>query len=98
MHVAHRRCFCLVAGFALAATTPGIAWSQSFPARPITIVVSFAAGGPTDVAARIVAERMRVSLGQPVVVENITGAAGSIGVGRVARATPDGYTLSFGQW
>ncbi|HEU5276745.1 MAG TPA: tripartite tricarboxylate transporter substrate-binding protein [Xanthobacteraceae bacterium] len=74
------------------------ATAQDFPAHPITMVVPFPAGGPTDVIARVVAERMRVSLGQPVVIENATGAAGSIGVGRVARAPSDGYTLSFGTW
>jgi len=70
--------------------------AQDFPARPITMVVPFPAGGPTDVIARVLAERMRVSLGQPLIVENAGGAAGSIGVGRVARAAADGYTLSFG--
>ncbi len=74
------------------------AGAQDFPAHPITMVVPFPAGGPTDVIARVVAERMRVSLGQPVIIENATGAAGSIGVGRVARAPADGYTLSFGTW
>jgi tripartite-type tricarboxylate transporter receptor subunit TctC len=62
------------------------------------MVVPFAAGGPTDTITRIVAERMRASLGQTVIIENVTGADGSIGVGRVARAAPDGYTLSVGQW
>jgi tripartite-type tricarboxylate transporter receptor subunit TctC len=72
--------------------------AQTYPTRPITMVVPFAAGGPTDTITRIVAERMRVSLGQTVIIENVTGADGSIGVGRVARAAPDGYTLSVGQW
>jgi tripartite-type tricarboxylate transporter receptor subunit TctC len=71
--------------------------AQTFPARPITVVVPFPAGGPADVIARILSERMRTALGQPVVVENVSGAGGSIGVQRVARATPDGYTLSIGQ-
>ena len=62
------------------------------------MIVPFAAGGPTDTIARILAERMRASLGQPVIIENMTGAAGSIGVGRVARAAPDGYTLGIGHW
>ena len=62
------------------------------------MVVPFAAGGPTDVVARILAEGMRASLGQQVVIENLTGAAGSIAVGRVARSAPDGYTLSIGHW
>src|SRR5215471_14697013 len=72
--------------------------AQTFPTKPITLIVPFAAGGPTDTIARIVAERMGRALGQTVVVENVTGAAGSIGVGRVARAAPDGYTLSIGHW
>jgi tripartite-type tricarboxylate transporter receptor subunit TctC len=73
-------------------------WAQSYPSRPITIVVPFAPGGATDVIARNLAERMRVILGQSVIIENMTGANGSIGVGRVARAAPDGYTLVIGQW
>jgi tripartite-type tricarboxylate transporter receptor subunit TctC len=72
--------------------------AQTYPVRPITMLVPFPAGGPTDMIARIVAERMRAPLGQPIIVENATGASGSIGVGRVARAAPDGYTLSFGNW
>src|SRR3954451_21003238 len=62
----------------------------------MTLVVPFAAGGPTDTIARIMGERMRASLGQTIVIENTTGAAGSIGVGRVARAAPDGYTVGIG--
>ena len=69
---------------------------QGFPTHAITIVVPFSAGGPTDTIARIFAERMTRALGQTVVVENTTGAGGSIGVGRVVRATPDGYTLGIG--
>jgi tripartite-type tricarboxylate transporter receptor subunit TctC len=72
--------------------------ADSYPSRPITMIVPFPAGGPTDVLARILAESMRNTLGQPVVIENVTGAGGSIGVGRVARSAPDGYTLSIGQW
>jgi len=72
------------------------AQAQTFPTRPVTLVVPFAPGGPVDVLARIMADRMKTSLGQPVIVENIAGAAGSLGVGRVARAAPDGYTLSIG--
>jgi tripartite-type tricarboxylate transporter receptor subunit TctC len=74
------------------------AGAQTYPTSPITLVVPFAAGGPTDSITRIVGERMRASLGQTVIIENVTGADGSIGVGRVVRATPDGYTLSIGQW
>src|SRR5258707_13121422 len=74
------------------------AQAQNYPSRSITIVVPFPPGGSTDTAARIMAERMRVTLGQPIVVENVGGAGGSIGVGRVARAAPDGYTFDIGQW
>ena len=78
----------------LALLSPALA--DDFPARPITIVVPFSAGGPTDVMARILGERMQAILGQPVLVENVTGAGGSIGVGRVVHATPDGYTVGIG--
>ena len=74
----------------------GDAVAQVYPSRPITIVVPFAAGGPADTVTRMLVEPMRASLGQAVLVENITGAAGTIGVGRVARSAPDGYTLSSG--
>ena len=82
---------------ALAAMLAGGAQAQTYPARPITLIVPYSAGGPTDTLARIMAEHMRTSLGQPITVENVTGAGGSIGVGRVARAAPDGYTLGIGQ-
>jgi tripartite-type tricarboxylate transporter receptor subunit TctC len=72
--------------------------AQTYPSRPITLVVPFPPGGSTDAAARIMAERMRIPLGQSVVIENVGGAGGSIGVGRVARAAPDGYTFDIGQW
>ncbi len=72
--------------------------AQTYPSRQIALVVPFPPGGSTDVAARIMAERMRAPLGQPVIVENIGGAGGSIAVGRVARAAPDGYTIDIGQW
>jgi len=72
--------------------------AQTYPSRQITLVVPFPPGGSTDVAARIMAERMRVPLGQPVIIENVGGAGGSIAVGRVARAAPDGYTFDIGQW
>jgi tripartite-type tricarboxylate transporter receptor subunit TctC len=74
------------------------AQAQTYPSRPITLVVPFPPGGSTDAAARIMAERMRAPLGQPIVIENVGGAGGSIGVGRVARAVPDGYTFDIGQW
>jgi tripartite-type tricarboxylate transporter receptor subunit TctC len=72
--------------------------AQLYPSRPITIVVGFAAGGPTDSLARLLTERMRATLGQTVIVENVPGATGTTAVGRVARAVPDGYTLSLGNW
>jgi tripartite-type tricarboxylate transporter receptor subunit TctC len=72
--------------------------AQGFPARPITIVVPFAAGGPTDTIARVIGEGLRTALGQSIVIENVTGAAGTIGVGRAVRAAPDGYTISIGHW
>ena len=74
----------------------GTAAAETWPAHPITIVVPFAAGGPSDAMARILGERMKQSLGEVVLIENVTGAGGSIGVGRAVRAAPDGYTVSFG--
>ncbi len=84
--------------FAAALGLVGSPKAQVYPSRPITVVVPFAAGGPTDTVARLIAEPMRASLGQPVIIENVTGAAGSIGTGRVARAAPDGHTLVVGFW
>jgi len=88
----------LLASFALAATFGDIEHvpAQSYPSHPITMIVPLAAGGPIDTIARIVAEGMQASLGQSIIIENVTGASGSLGVGRVARAAPDGYTLSLG--
>jgi tripartite-type tricarboxylate transporter receptor subunit TctC len=80
----------------IAAVAP--AQAQNFPTRPITLIVPFPPGGSTDVAGRIVADKMGAFLGQPVIVENVGGAGGSIGVGRLARANPDGYTIDIGQW
>jgi tripartite-type tricarboxylate transporter receptor subunit TctC len=76
----------------------GAAAAQSFPSRPVTMIVPFSAGGPTDTIARVVGERMGQSLGQSVVIENVTGAGGTIAAGRVARAAPDGYTLDLATW
>jgi tripartite-type tricarboxylate transporter receptor subunit TctC len=92
-----RRTFLKFAGAAVA--TPAslrVATAQTYPAHPITIIVPAAAGGPTDLIARIVAQRMKGPLGQPLIVENIGGADGSIGAGRAARARPDGYTIDIG--
>ena len=85
-----------IIALALALAAPGSARAQTYPTHPITIVVPFPAGGPTDVLVRILSERMRVSLGQPLVVEYVSGAAGTLGLGRVARAAPDGYTVLIG--
>jgi tripartite-type tricarboxylate transporter receptor subunit TctC len=84
----------------VAASVAGIsgAAAQNFPTRPVTIVVPFAAGGPADAMARVIGDRMRVSLGQQVIVEDVAGAGGSVGVGRVVKAPPDGYTISIGHW
>jgi tripartite-type tricarboxylate transporter receptor subunit TctC len=87
-------------GIAIAAALlcPGSAGAQTYPSRPITMIVPFAAGGPTDRIGRLVAEGMRASLNQPIVIEDVTGASGTLGVGRAVRAAPDGYTLSMGMW
>ncbi len=77
-------------------TISQLARAETYPARPISIVVGFSAGGPSDTIARILAERMRQSFGQPIIVENVTGASGSIAAGRVAHAAPDGYTVNLG--
>jgi tripartite-type tricarboxylate transporter receptor subunit TctC len=93
MEIAMRRII-LAALAALAFS--GTALAENFPSHPITIVVPFSAGGPSDAMARILAERMKVTLGETLLVENVTGAGGSIGVGRAVRSPPDGYTISFG--
>jgi tripartite-type tricarboxylate transporter receptor subunit TctC len=90
----------LIAVAAVLATIFGAdnAHAQTYPSRPLTLIVPFPAGGPTDTLARIVGERMRMSLGQPVVIENVTGAGATIGVGRTVGAAADGYTLGIGNW
>src|SRR5256885_5430964 len=85
----------VLAAFTLLALS-GAAVAENFPSHPITIVVPFSAGGPSDAMCRILAERMKVTLGEAILVENVTGAGGSIGVGRAVRSPPDGYTISFG--
>jgi tripartite-type tricarboxylate transporter receptor subunit TctC len=94
-----RRAFLkLAAGAAALPGLPRATFAQApYPSKPITIVVPYAAGGPTDTIARILAERLRVSLGQTVIIENTTGAGGTIAVARVARSAPDGYTVGIGQ-
>jgi tripartite-type tricarboxylate transporter receptor subunit TctC len=85
----------IVAGAAVLPAIARIARAQAYPSRPITIVVPTGAGGPQDVIARILVEGMRSSLGQPLIIDNVPGAGGTLGTGRVARARPDGYTLEF---
>jgi tripartite-type tricarboxylate transporter receptor subunit TctC len=79
-----------------AAAAAGPAFAQAYPNKPITIIVPFSAGGPTDLLARIMGERMGKELGQQIIIENVTGAAGTIAMGRLARAAPDGYTIGIG--
>jgi tripartite-type tricarboxylate transporter receptor subunit TctC len=86
----------LAAGAAALPAVSHLARAETYPSHPITMIVPFAAGGGTDALARIMAERMRRSLGQPIIIENVAGATGSIGVSRAVRATGDGYTLSIG--
>lgn len=86
------------ATLAAAADMPPAAGAEPYPSRPITLNVPYAAGGPLDVVMRIMADGLRATLGQSIVIENVTGAGGSIGVGRAARAAPDGYTISTGNW
>src|SRR5437016_4909662 len=84
------------AGLIGIAAFTAVARADDYPSHPLTIIVPFAAGGPSDAVARVLAERMRTTLGQPLVIENVTGAGGSIGVGRAVHSPPDGYTISFG--
>jgi tripartite-type tricarboxylate transporter receptor subunit TctC len=88
----------LLAVIAMSLLTPCTVSAQTYPVRPITIIVPFVAGGPTDVLARVLGEHIRADLGQPVLIENVSGAGGSIGVGRAAAAAPDGYTISAGHF
>jgi len=88
----------LIAALFMVVCAAATAQAQSFPSRPLTLIVPFPPGGSTDAAARIMAEKMRESLAQPIVIENVGGAGGSIGVGRLARAVPDGHTFDIGQW
>jgi tripartite-type tricarboxylate transporter receptor subunit TctC len=92
------RIIAVAAALAFAAGHGVGAHAQPYPSRPVTIIVPFPAGGPTDTLARILSERMRMSLGQPVLIENVTGAGASIGVARAAQAAPDGHALSIGNW
>src|SRR3977135_3086615 len=97
MKLPHRRQFMhLAAGAAALPAVSRIVWAQAYPTRPLTLVVPFAAGGPSDGAARIIGQRMSEILRQQVVVENLTGAGGTVGSLRVAKATPDGYQFVLG--
>src|ERR1700730_6094070 len=96
MKLRRRTLLRFVGAAATASAVAHVAKAQVYPARPITMVVPFPAGGPADIPGRVIAERMRKALVQPVVIENIGGAAGSIGTGRVARAPADGYTIVLG--
>ena len=88
----------VVVALAVMAAGSDRAAAQTYPARPITIIAPFPAGGPSDALARILAEPIRGALGQAVVIENVAGAGGNIGIGRLARSAPDGYTVGIGQW
>ena len=94
--LARRKFLHLAAGAAALPALSRSAAGQAYPTRPITMTVPFPAGGPADAIARVLAEQMRSSLGQPIIIENVSGADGGIGTGRVARARPDGYTIQVG--
>jgi len=96
MKLPRRRFLRLTGGAIALPAVLRVAQAQTYPSRPITIVVPVSPGGSIDVIARNLAERMRVILGQPVIIENVTGAGGTIGAGRVVRARPDGYTIYVG--
>src|SRR5215471_239926 len=98
MKLPRRKFLHLAAGATALPAVSRVAWAQAYPTRPITIVAPFPAGGATDIVSRTLAEGMKAPLGQTILVENVTGASGTIGSGRVVRAEPDGYTLVIGQW
>ncbi len=98
MNPPRRRLLKLAASAAALPVLAHKAAAQAYPSRPITVIVPASAGGPTDAIGRILAERMGALLGQTIVIDNVSGASGSIGVGKVAQAQPDGYTLGIGQW
>src|SRR5215475_9949476 len=92
-----RRTFLKLAGAVATVTAlPRIAMAQTYPTRPISLIVPVAAGSSSDVVGRVVADRMSKSLGQPIIIENVSGADGTIGTGRAAHAVPDGYTIDMG--
>jgi tripartite-type tricarboxylate transporter receptor subunit TctC len=96
MRFSRRKLLPLVVGAAALPTVSRIARAQTYPTRPITMIVAFPAGGPTDVISRLLAERMKEALGRPIIIDNVSGADGSIGIGRADRAKPDGYTINIG--
>lgn len=96
MKPARRKFLHLAAGAVALPAVSRIGWAQTYPARPITMIVPFAAGGPVDTIGRILAEQIRQTLGKPIIIENVGGADGTIGVGRAMRARPDGYTICLG--
>jgi tripartite-type tricarboxylate transporter receptor subunit TctC len=96
MMVVRRQILHLVVSAATLAAISKLAQAQTYPSRPLTMIVPYSAGGPADVLGRVVADRMRGSLGHPIIIENIAGADGTIGIGRAARARPDGYTIVLG--
>jgi tripartite-type tricarboxylate transporter receptor subunit TctC len=98
MKLPRRRFLHLVTSAAVLPALSRSVWAQTYPSRPVTVIVPFAAGGLNDAVMRIVSESLRVSLAQPVIIENVSGAEGSIGTGRLTRAAPDGYTVSLGGW
>jgi tripartite-type tricarboxylate transporter receptor subunit TctC len=91
-----RKWLTMMAAAVLVLGSAGMAAAQDYPTHPVTMIVPFPAGGATDTLARFLAEKMRSILGQPIIIENVAGAAGSLGVGRAARSPADGYTLSIG--
>jgi tripartite-type tricarboxylate transporter receptor subunit TctC len=96
MKLPRRRFLQLAASTTVLPAVSPMAWARAYPSRPITVIVPYPAGGPADAIARVVADRMQASLGQPIIIENVGGADGSIGTGRAARARPDGYTIDIG--
>jgi tripartite-type tricarboxylate transporter receptor subunit TctC len=96
MTLPRRRFLHLAAGAAALPAVPRIAWAQAYPMRPITMIVPSTPGNSGDAVARVVAERMRKSLRQPIIIENVCGGGGNIGTGRAAHARPDGYTIDLG--
>jgi tripartite-type tricarboxylate transporter receptor subunit TctC len=96
MNLPRRNFLQLAGGTVVLPALSRLAWAQTYPSRPVTVIVPFAAGGPSDVLARVLGERMRAELNQTVIVENVSGAGGTLGVTRAVRAPADGYTVSFG--